>query len=490
MLRFKVIENGKPAKTMNLEAVHLLGTDRVPLRAEIKFAHGELICEPRARGAAAIALPWTIQGLGRMMLETARLPERPQPYNLHVELARGQLMRISQKREDWGLYDFVDGKPIYEMVDQAKELLVSAITAPDDAAAAELGDRAIAASVKVGEAISSFHADLFLKRRTAGEQIARRPLGCTVAAHGGHLPAAAARAAEAFDFAVVPFTWGLTEPNEGQYEADAIEACIQSLRDRKIAIWGAAMLSFEASNLPAWLPVLADDFEQVRDLAIRYVRYLVKRFGPHVRAWEVLSGVHAHNTCRFTFEQIMEITRTAAAIVKQMSPRCKAILGISLPWGEYYAQDPKTIPPLLYAEMAVESGVSFDAFGLDLRLGCPAGGGYARDLLQVSALLDRFGNLGKPLHVMATSVPSEATDAAYGCWHGDWSPQIQAQWVREFYRIALSKPFVETVTWHPLVDAPASPAATGLLTANLSPKPAFQEILSLRRDVLGLATSA
>ena len=28
------------------------------------------------------------------------------PYILNVELARAQLMRIAQKREDWGLFDY------------------------------------------------------------------------------------------------------------------------------------------------------------------------------------------------------------------------------------------------------------------------------------------------------------------------------------------------------------------------------------------------
>ena len=31
---------------------------------------------------------------------------------------------------------------------------------------------------------------------------------------------------------------------------------------------------------------------------------------------------------------------------------------------------------------------------------------------------------------------------------------MQAQWIKEFYTIALSKPFVESVTWNDLADQP------------------------------------
>src|SRR5436190_21164872 len=91
MLKFKVYENGAAARSLNLDGAHLLGADRAPIRADLRFANGELICEARARGAAALAIMWQVPGVGRVLLETPRLLERAAPYNLHVELAGGQL---------------------------------------------------------------------------------------------------------------------------------------------------------------------------------------------------------------------------------------------------------------------------------------------------------------------------------------------------------------------------------------------------------------
>ncbi len=492
MFRFKVFEKGVPAKKLDLVGAHLLGSDRVPLRAAISFAEGEIVCEPRARGTAALALMWPVQGRGRMMLETTRLVERKAPYNLHVELARGELMRISQKREDWGLYDFTEAKALYDRVDQAKAILVDAMTAADDTESAKLGDAAIAASVEVAEAIAIFHAELILQRRIEIQKIVKRPLGCIVhdlRAVRNQLP----RMMEAFDFASFPFNWRLIEPRESKYQPELFEQCLQLLRKSKMPIWGRGLLSFDQSSLPEWLRRWTRDYDGLRERVIRQIQYVMKNFGAHVRAWEVISGVHAHSELDLSFEKIMDLTRTSATLVKQMSPRSKAILGIVLPWGEYYARDPKTIPPLLYAEMVVESGINFDAFGLELRFGgdnqddnagkeaAKLSGRYVRDMMHVSALLDRFASLGKPLHVTATGVPSEGSGPD-GCWAKAWTPEVQAQWVHDFYRIAFSKPQVDTVTWHSLADTEDG-RCDGLLSRSLAPKPAWKTIQEFRRQL-------
>jgi hypothetical protein len=505
MLRFKAFQNGAPVKSVNLEGAHLLGADRVPLRAELRFVDGEIVCEPRVRGAAALAIMWPVKGLGetdgtptgaagggthgRMMLETTRLIERSKPYILNLELARGQLMRISLKREDWGLYDFAEGQPVYDQVDRARDLLVAALTAPNDVKAAELGDDALAASVHVAEAVAMFHADMFLKHRIAAHQLVKRPLGCRLDP-GNNCQALAEPLSQAFDFAVLPFSWRTLEPQEGHYQSERLDRCVQLVRQKRIPIWGQSLISLEESHLPDWLHSYAGDYDQVRERVVRQIKFVLKRFGPHVRAWEVISGIHAHNAFRFSFEHLMDLTRTAAILVRQMVPSRKVIIGITLPWGEYYAGDPRTIPPLLYAEMAVESGINFDAFGLEMQFGIDPPGIYVRDLMQVSALLDRFGSLGRTLHITAAGVPSAGEPTAQGLWRGEWSEEVQTRWAREFYRIALSKPFVETVSWRNAVDAPTVGDFGGLFRGDLSPKPAYRELLSLHQALRSAAAAS
>ncbi|HKQ48452.1 MAG TPA: endo-1,4-beta-xylanase [Phycisphaerae bacterium] len=495
MLRFRVFVDGAPAKGLDLQGAHLLGSDRTPIRADLKFTGGQLVCEPKTRGAAALAILWPVKGLGRVMLETPRLLERKEPYHLHVELARGQLMRISQKREDWGLYDFNEGQALYDEVDAARDQLVAAMTAADDASAARQADEALAAGVKVGESIGAFHADVFLKRRRAAGQLSRRPMGIRLEAaqcfpSGGQSgtvpPAYGPKLVEAFDFISVPFRWGSCEPREGKHAMGAMEAWLRWAREKRLHVWGSSLVSFSLGDLPDWVRVGPKEFEKLRDMVMRHVRHTVKTFGPYVQAWEVATGIHAHNPFKLTFEQLMELTRLSATMARQASPRSSILLGIQLPWGEYYAEDAQTALPLLYAEIAVQSGIHFDAFGLELLFSGDGAGNWVRDFMQISSLIDRFGNLGKPLHITATAAPSSAGAAQSGEWRGPWSEAVQAEWARELYRIAFSKPFVETVTWASPADrAPDSPGC-GLFKADGSPKLVFDELMFLRGSVLGI----
>lgn len=481
MLRIKVFEDGSPAKSVDLSTAYLVGNDRVPLRADVKFTGGEIHFDTRSRGAAALCIQWAVPGVGRILLETPRLQERKAPYNLNLELARGQLMRIAQKREDWGLYDFPEGQPLYQEIDAARELLVAALTAADESTAAKLADACLAAGVKVGENLTTLHADVFLKRRQDANQLAKRPLGCRIDP-GQISDAYLKQLADVFDFAVVPFSWSSIEPQDGVQKPSHLDAAIKAVWQKRIPIWGATLLSFDPVQLPTWLGKAGRDYERFREYVNRHIRHVVKTYGPYVQVWEVINAAHAYNPMGFTFEQIMDLTRISSLVVKQMSPKCQAVVGIVFPWGEYYARDARTIPPSLYAEMAVQSGINFDAFGLDIRFGTGEPGGCARDLLQLSSQLDRFGALGKPIHITAAGVPSATAQPSDGDWHGAWSPAIQAEWLRQFFRIALSKPFVESVVCLRLADG-ADP--NGLIDHSGKPKPAYQEILRLHRDISG-----
>ena len=71
MLRFKVFENGRPAASAFTDGSYLVGSDGVPLPAQIGFVEGEIRCNKRAPGPAGLNLLWNVEGYGRLMLETA-----------------------------------------------------------------------------------------------------------------------------------------------------------------------------------------------------------------------------------------------------------------------------------------------------------------------------------------------------------------------------------------------------------------------------------
>jgi hypothetical protein len=491
MLSFAVFANGRPAKRMNLAGAYLIGNDDVPLHADIAFKDGLITCKKRAGGPAGLALPWHVEDVGTVMLETGRVLDRAKPYVLSVELARGRLTRINQKIEDWSLLDVEGGKQIEGPLIEARELLIKALHPDDPAEASAAGDRALAAALAVSEDISRIHAEVSLRRRKASAGFGRRVFGCGVGLHRG-AEEYRKRLAGVFDFVAVPTIWRDIEPREQDFNWKPLDTWVEWLAKKRVPIKGGPLLSFREANVPDWLHVWEHDFETIRDLAFEHVRRVITRYSQYIQVWDVVSGIHARNSFTFNFEQLMELTRMATAAAKQASPRCVSIINIVAPWGEYYARNQRTIPPILYAEMVMQGGLNFDALGLEIAFGSPAEETPQRDIFQVSSLIDQFGKLGKAIHLNAVQVPSRMATpdgsgpADSGAGAGPWDEQRQSRWLRQVMEVALSKTFVERVAWHTLGDRddPANPHC-GLLGDDFAPKPAYHELVALRADLLG-----
>ena len=102
----------------------------------------------------------------------------------------------------------------------------------------------------------------------------------------------------------------------------------------------------------------------MREAAYKFVFKCAERYANSVRTWFVVRGLNAFNHFGFNFEQVLEMTRAANMAVKAASEKALKIIEVANPWGEYYAALPDTIPPLVYVDMVVQSGINFDGFGL------------------------------------------------------------------------------------------------------------------------------
>jgi len=492
MLAFAVYQNGELATDVRLSNAYVVGSDDVPSRADLSFSNGVITCEKRAAGPAGLAILWHVEGCGEILTETARVLERQKPYVLQVELARGRLLRVSQKIEEWGLFDFEGTEKILEQFTKARDWLIKALQADTPQDAAACAERSLVLAVKASESLANFHADIFLSRRKETGGWSKRVFGCAV-----HLDKPTEtirkRLSNAFEFVTVPVGWRDVEPNEQTFNWKPLDAWVESLTKHRIPIKGSALLSFHERHVPDWLYIWEHDFDTIRDLAFEHARRVINRYGQYIQMWDVISGIHANNCFTFNFEQLMELTRMAAALTKQVASRSVVIIDLIAPWGEYYARNQRTIPPLLYADMAVQSGVSFDAFGLQFHFGGAADSQYVRDMFQISSIIDQFGKLGKPLHITAVQVPSSTKVSVDrdqggtkkklegGSWHAPWSERVQADWLERFWEVSLSKPFMESVSWLGLTDHKSLPSPHGgLLSSGFAPKAAYEKMREMR----------
>jgi hypothetical protein len=476
--------------------MYLTSLEGQPIRGRFRYmtATGLLFCERRSQGLAALNLPWPVGG-SRLALRTALLPDREEPYLLPLELARGQLAALWRKKDDWGYIYAEPVKGFEKAFQDIKMALVRAMTIQESPDAAVLAEEALARSVDLGEQLASADARLGVARRRKQGQLAGVDFGC----HWELLeeqPKVQERFAETFNHATLPFPWRRIEPREQEFDWRWHDGWVHWLEAKGIAIKGGGLVRFAEPYLPDWVWIWENDFESIRDYVFDHVERCVQRYRGRIDQWDAITGIHVENCMKFSLDQVLDLTRVCAHAVKRTDPAARVVLNVVYPWGEYFATNQQSIWPFHYAEMCVNAGIEFDAIGLEFFLGTAGDGYHCRDLLAVSDMFDRFGVLGKPLQVTAVAVPSACypdPDAALatahqpgagGVWRKPWDEAVQSDWLGEFYRLAISKPFVAGVSWRDFSDHQAHYFPHGgLLRKNLQPKIAFQRLVNVRHEI-------
>ena len=306
------------------------------------------------------------------------------------------------------------------------------------------------------------------------------------------------RLLEGFGHFYLPIYWRDVEPAERQFNWQNTDEWINWFTEQRLPVRCGPLIGLSTRHLPDWIYLWGNDFEGIRDLMYEHVQRTVGRYGDRVAAWDVVSGINAENPFKFSFEQLIELTRVAALATKRLVPRCIATIELVQPWGEYRAKNMQTVPAAMFADMAVQSGVNFDALGVRLHFGIGRDGLFVRDFFQISSLLDEFASLGKPLRITGVEVPSNIkadpsdawggslTTKTGGYWRRPWDDDLQAEWLQKFVQLAISKPFVESICWTDLSDAhPHNLPHSGLLRADYSPKPAYKVLLKLAKQYNG-----
>ncbi|MGD8500080.1 MAG: endo-1,4-beta-xylanase [Phycisphaerales bacterium] len=488
-MRFQVFRDGKVVDKFTLCGAYLFGGDGIGIRrTQITFKGGFVECSKPNLETAGLALLWPIDGFGSVLLPTTCLPERERPYNLNVEIARAKLMQIVNKREDWLFFNTIEG--LADLLRQAQDLFVRAIqniSVPSKAS--KLADESLKKAIVFSEKLAIKQAESLFKTRSKSHGFGRGCFGCRTDPLEIDNPVYVEKLLELFGSVTIPINWARIEPRKGSFNFATIDACVDVLSRKKLTLSAGPLLCFSKEYLPKWLLRGGAGFEKIRETAYQFVSKVVTRYSGVIRAWYAISGLNVFNHFGFGFEQILEMTRAANMAVKQASDRALKIIEVSNPWGEYYATTPNSIPPLVYMDMVVQSGVNFDAFGLQMRFGKNKSGMHIRDMMQISAILDHFGPIAKPLYMTNIEVPSQDGDGLHdgkvaGIWHEQWNQSQQGQWIEQFCKIALSKPFVSSVTYSNLIDTEDSTIAhSGLLTDQLESKESFQTLKKLHDSI-------
>src|ERR1035438_7391707 len=82
------------------------GQDNMPYLTEACVEGDRLILNRDVSDSGNLQVPWPIDGFGQLMTTTATLIERPTPYHLAIELARGKINQVRCQAAEWSMGPF------------------------------------------------------------------------------------------------------------------------------------------------------------------------------------------------------------------------------------------------------------------------------------------------------------------------------------------------------------------------------------------------
>ncbi len=511
MIRFAVHDKSGPAKDWPLHHAHLIGKEDLTVSGAIGFESGIITCKKHSGDAAALGVQVDAGANGRLVLQTCLLPDREQPYNLFVELARHRLMLLLNKFEEWALVALPAEHPVMAGFEKARGLFTQAIATPHDGTAesacrmTELARESLLLGIEAGERMTALQAERELAAKASGKPLVaivndaeeekpepppKPTLGCIL--HPDQFSEPLQKVvAKTFDFVSVPVRWSDIEREEGHRNFVATDRWIEwAVRTAKLPVCGGPLLDMSSRGVPSWLHIWENDYKTLRELAYEHLKVVVTRYRRAVPRWTVISGVQTNMELNLRMEEMVDLTRLAVLTVRKLQPQATMLIEISHPFGEHTTHIDRALAPVLYAGIVKESGISFDGFGVRLQMGDGEPGRASRDLMQLSAILDTLASFDKPIHVTAVGAPSgafrpPAASAKYaelyadpGWWRSSWSPTTQAEWLTQAVAVAAAKPYVHSVCWQMLWDTEATPEMRlgGVITADGRPKPGLKRI--------------
>lgn len=287
------------------------------------------------------------------------------------------------------------------------------------------------------------------------------------------------RFAALLNYATLPFYWGPYEAEQGRPDHARTEEVARWCRAHGIAVKGHPLAWNNAD--PAWLP---DDPEEIRRLQMARIEDCVARFAGLVDRWDVVNEVVDYDRPHFVLERApkmsamwrkvgqMDFARECFVHARKAGPKATLVIN-----------DFQTSPKF---ERVVEQLVDdrgrrlYDVIGIQSHM--------HRDVWpteRIWEVCERFARFGVPIHFTEMTIQSGEIKTAldYQTRYEGWrsTPEGEARQAREvvrFYTMLFSHPAVEAITWWDLWDERAwLGAPAGLVRKDLSPKPAYEELL-------------
>lgn len=281
-----------------------------------------------------------------------------------------------------------------------------------------------------------------------------------------------------FNYATLPFYWGTFEREKGKPQYEKLETMARWCLSHGIATKGHPLIWQEV--YPKWAP---DDPDAALALLSERVADLITHYKGLIHIWDVVNEANA--AADFKNGEGRWVNRDGSATVVRTALAWAYAAGKASDETFIYNDydvGPKNVA--LLTQLAADNNLP-DAIGIQSHMHQETW-----PLARVWQVCESFSRFGKPLHFTETTVisgPGRQFDYR-GPALADWLTTVdgetrQADYVAKFYTVLFSHPAVRAITWWDLSDMKAwLGAPAGLLRRDMTPKPAYDRLLSLIRQ--------
>jgi GH35 family endo-1,4-beta-xylanase len=263
------------------------------------------------------------------------------------------------------------------------------------------------------------------------------------------------RFAELFNYATVGFYWRWYEPQRGKPDYEYTDKVVAWCREQGIRMKGHPLLWGDEAGVPPW-----SKGQPPPEIQRQRVQDIIGRYRGKIEFWEVVNEPShlAEPKIDGPYRWARQADPQACLIVNDYSVLADSGPGF-----------------FKLLTVAKQNGVPFDGIGIQAHE--PTTMRFSLD--RVREILDQYATLGKGLNITEFTPTSGGQKITASHREGVWDEAAQADYAVKFYRVCFAHPAVRAITWWDLSDQGSWQPGGGMLRADMSPKPVYEQLKRL-----------
>ena len=488
-LRFLVPIRDQTARDAERRA-YLANYESVPWLCRNEWSSDEFHVQRSVRDSGYLHFPWQSEKHGVLMLSSATLAERDEPYNLALELARGTTYRLRQQMHDWLDQGLRGAEDSVKELKKAVSVFARAATSQSDPTLCQiLASESIDIALGVCGNLVGRYVDQVLEVRHRSAKQFSTLFGVNI---GGGFPRAdlANQIVTAFNTAVLPMHWRDIEIASGEYRWDILDNQIEWAHGAGLKIIAGPITALDQMSIPDWLYLWEGDGRGIASFVGNYAQRLAERYKDRINLWHCVASRANDERLGLSEDERLRILVTSIESLRAVDTKKPIMVSFDQPWSDHALHDDEN-SPWVFADALVRSNLNLSAIGLEFNFGYESGC-TMRDPMEISRRLDGWSTLGVPIVGYMTFPSGDSRNAnllGNESVRQEIASTLNTQWQAEqaeqMAHLLLSKRTVQGIIWNQWSDAASHVFPNGgLLDAENRAKPSLAKLRDFRMEHL------